>query len=201
MCQTMRFCDMILHKRVLDRPMQECIVKLVRDIAGAVPFITHETRRGQKLSVRMTSAGDVGWISDRKGYRYEASHLNGKDWPEIPTEIRAIWDKVAGVDEPPDSCLINYYGEGARMGLHQDRDEADLSWPVVSVSLGDAALFRVGGENRRDPTRSIWLESGDVIVMSGASRLRYHGIDRIRFRSADLLPNGGRINLTMRVAQ
>ena len=99
----------------------------------------------------------------------------------------------------PDCCLINFDGEGTRMGLHQDRDEQDFSQPVLSISLGDEALFRMGNVERGGATRSVWLRSGDVVVMGGEARLRHHGIDRIRFGSSPLLPNGGRINLTLRV--
>ena len=100
----------------------------------------------------------------------------------------------------PDSCLLNYYGEGSRMGMHQDKDEADTRWPVVSISLGDEALFRVGGIEKPSPSKSVWLRSGDVVVLEGAARLAWHGIDRVRFRSSELLPDGGRINVTLRVA-
>ncbi len=99
----------------------------------------------------------------------------------------------------PDCCLLNYYGSEARMGLHRDADETDFSWPVVSISLGDSARFRIGGVQRSDPTTSVLLESGDVVVMGGEARLAYHGIDRIRFGSSRLLPSGGRLNMTLRV--
>ena len=116
-----------------------------------------------------------------------------------PDEVLAIWRDTTGLTRDPDCCLINYYGEGARMGLHQDRDEADFTYPVLSVSLGDDGLFRIGNETRGGKTESIWLESGDVLVMGGAARLTHHGVDRIRFGSSRLLPKGGRINLTCRV--
>jgi alkylated DNA repair protein (DNA oxidative demethylase) len=103
------------------------------------------------------------------------------------------------LDRKPDSCLINYYSGAAKMGLHQDRDEASFDWPVVSISLGDDALFRIGGMDRRDPTESFWLSSGDVVVLQGESRLAYHGVDRVRFGSSRLLEGGGRLNLTLRV--
>jgi alkylated DNA repair protein (DNA oxidative demethylase) len=153
------------------------------------------------MSVRMTGAGRVGWVTDRKGYRYAPRHPSGREWPPIPEPVLAIWRSVTGLDRDPDCCLINFYGEGARMGLHQDRDEGDFSWPVVSVSLGDDALFRMGGPDRSDPTRSHWLSSGDVVVMGGPARLAWHGVDRVRHGSSRLLPQGGRINLTLRVVQ
>lgn len=151
------------------------------------------------MSVRMTSAGKYGWYSDKAGYRYVEHHPSGRDWPAIPDQLCAIWRRFGHADRAPDCCLINFYSEGARMGMHQDRDEADYSWPVVSVSLGDDGLFRMGGTTRRGPTRSIWLKSGDIVVLGGDARLAFHGVDRIRFGSSSLLPQGGRINLTMRV--
>jgi alkylated DNA repair protein (DNA oxidative demethylase) len=168
-------------------------------VAAAAPFVRPETPRGRPMSVRMTAAGRYGWITDRKGYRYEPRHPSNVDWPPIPGQVLALWHDVTGLDRAPDCCLVNWYGEGARMGLHQDRDEADFTMPVVSVSLGDEALFRVGGTERGGRTGSVWLRSGDVAVLEGESRLAYHGIDRIRFGSSTLLPQGGRINLTLRV--
>ncbi len=149
----------------------------------------------------MTGAGPVAWTSDLSGYRYASAQPDGDGWPEIPESALSVWEQVAGVPCAPDSCLVNYYGDGAKMGMHQDRDEAETDWPVVSISLGDDALFRVGGQDRRDPTKSIWLQSGDIVVLSGTSRLAYHGIDRIKFGSSPLLDRGGRINVTLRVAR
>ena len=153
------------------------------------------------MSVRLTAAGDFGWFSDQRGYRYVKQHPSGVNWPEIPAEIMAIWRVVAGGVPDPECCLVNFYGEGASMGLHQDRDEANFDWPVVSISLGDDALFRVGGTERGGKTESIWLQSGDVAVMGGAARLNYHGIDRIKFGSSSLLKEGGRLNVTLRVVR
>lgn len=171
----------------------------LRAVAATAPFFRPETRRGQKMSVRMTSAGSLGWVSDRRGYRYEPRHPSGMAWPPIPPSVLAVWQAVSGVQRQPDACLINFYGEGARMGLHQDRDEGDFSWPVVSISLGDDGLFRVGNVERGGRTESVWLRSGDVCVLQGSSRLVYHGVDRIRFGSSALLPEGGRVNITLRV--
>ncbi|WP_268875856.1 alpha-ketoglutarate-dependent dioxygenase AlkB family protein [Phaeovulum vinaykumarii] len=178
---------------------QRTLVDEIRAVAAAAPFVTPVTRRGQPLSVRMTSAGRFGWIGDRRGYRYAETHPAGMGWPPIPPRLLDLWAAVAPDARPPESCLINYYGEGARMGLHQDRDEADLSQPVVSVSLGDDALFRVGNVARGGSTESLWLRSGDVLVMGGPGRLRHHGVDRIAFGTSALLAQGGRINLTLRV--
>jgi alkylated DNA repair protein (DNA oxidative demethylase) len=157
------------------------------------------TPSGKKMSVRMTSAGRYGWVTDRRGYRYEACHPDGMPWPAIPQGVLEIWRALASAARDPDCCLINHYTGTARMGLHQDRDEADFSWPVLSVSLGDDALFRVGNTTRGGPTESIWLNSGDVLVMGGDARLLHHGVDRIRPDSSTLLQGGGRINLTCRV--
>ncbi len=151
------------------------------------------------MRVQMTSAGAFGWFSDRSGYRYEPRHPSGVAWPPIPDQALEIWNAVSGVSRAPECCLVNFYRDTARMGLHQDKDEEDFDMPVVSVSLGDDALFRIGGAERSDPTESIWLSSGDVLVMSGESRLAFHGIDRIKPGTSSLLKNGGRINLTMRV--
>lgn len=183
----------------LDTPAQAALVEALRAVAAAAPFVRPETPRGRPMSVRMTAAGRYGWITDRKGYRYEPRHPSGVAWPPIPGQVLALWHDVTALDRAPDCCLVNWYGEGARMGLHQDRDEADFTMPVVSVSLGDEALFRVGGTERGGRTGSVWLRSGDVAVLEGESRLAYHGIDRIRFGSSTLLPQGGRINLTLRV--
>jgi alkylated DNA repair protein (DNA oxidative demethylase) len=183
----------------LDRAAQTAMVEDIRAVVRAVPFFTPETPRGRKMSVRMTAAGDYGWISDRKGYRYEPRHPTGVAWPPIPNSVLSVWRAVSGAPRDPQCCLVNWYGEGAKMGLHQDRDEADFDMPVVSISLGDEALFRVGGVERGGPTRSVWLRSGDVAVMGGAARLVHHGVDRVRWGTSSLLPGGGRINLTLRV--
>jgi len=188
-----------IYREVLDRAAQKALVADLRGVAAAAPMFSPLTPFGRPMRVRMTSAGRYGWYSDRSGYRYERLHPDGRPWPGIPQSVLDIWHRFVGAAREPDCCLVNYYGEGARMGLHQDRDEADFSWPVVSLSLGDEALFRMGGTARGDKTASVWLRSGDVVVMGGEARLCYHGIDRIRFGSSTLLPGGGRINLTLRV--
>ena len=188
-------------KGLLDRPAQEAMVADLKRVAESAPFRRYETPGGRRMSVRMTAAGDLGWVTDRSGYRYDPMQPGGGPWPSIPASILTVWGKVSGASRMPDSCLVNFYGEGARMGMHQDRDEENASWPVVSISLGDEALFRVGGTTRGGPTASIWLESGDVAVLAGEARLAFHGIDRIRFGSSALLPDGGRINVTLRVAR
>ncbi len=188
-----------LHKSYLDPGAQNALVDELRHVIRQAPLFSPETPYGKPMSVQMTSAGAFGWYSDRSGYRYADRHPSGAQWPAIPEPVLDIWRDVSGVSRLPECCLLNYYTEGAKMGMHQDRDEADYAMPVVSVSLGDAALFRIGNRTRGGKTESVWLESGDVIVMSGDARLIYHGVDRIRFGSSSLLSNGGRLNLTLRV--
>lgn len=183
----------------LDVSAQTEMVAALRDVVAAAPLFAPETRWGKKMSVRMTSAGRYGWFSDRRGYRYIAQHPSGADWPPIPDPVMDVWRALAPQARAPECCLVNFYTGGAKMGLHQDRDEADFSQPVLSISLGDDALFRIGGTERGGKTQSTWLESGDVMLLTGPSRLAYHGIDRIRGGSSTLLAGGGRINLTLRV--
>ena len=188
-----------IHEGLLDRPGQERVVADIRAVLRAAPLVRPVTRWGRPLSVRMSSAGTLGWISDRRGYRYADRHPSGAAWPAIPASVRAVWDQVAPGAREPESCLVNWYDSDARMGLHQDRDEGDLDQPVVSISLGDDALFRVGGLDRGGRTESAWLRSGDVAVLGGAARLAFHGVDRIAPGTSDLLGVPGRINLTLRV--
>ncbi len=190
-----------IRKGYLDNAAQNRLIDALRPILKSAPLFRPVTPSGKEMSVRMTSAGDLGWVTDKAGYRYQDQHPKGMGWPKIPEPVLAIWQDLVGRDRAPDCCLINYYGEDAKMGLHQDKDEADFSWPVLSVSLGDDALFRIGNTTRGGKTDSLWLNSGDVVIMGGPARLTYHGVDRIRFKSSKLLPKGGRINLTLRVAR
>lgn len=190
----------LLHDGWLGPAEQAALVEDLRGVIAAAPLFSPMTPYGKPMSVRMTSAGSLGWISDRRGYRYAPLHPQGTSWPPIPERVLAVWRAVSGVERLPDCCLVNFYGEGARMGMHQDRDEADFEWPVVSISLGDDALFRIGNVERGGKTESVWLRSGDVMVMGGAARLAYHGVDRIAFGTSTLLRQAGRINLTLRVA-
>lgn len=167
----------------------------------AAPFFQPQTPGGQAMSVRMTSLGARGWFSDHSGYRYiEAHPVTGRPWPPMPPMLLELWERLAGASAPPDACLVNLYDDGARMGLHRDQDEADFAHPVLSVSLGDTAVFRLGGLGRKDPTRSFRLASGDVCLLSGPARLAYHGVDRVIPGSSRLIPGGGRLNLTLRRA-
>lgn len=180
----------------------ECrdLVGLLRQIAEVAPFFTPTMpKTGKPFSVRMTNCGSLGWVSDQAGYRYQPAHpVTGQPWPPIPDILTALWRDVAGDAPAPEACLVNYYAPDARMGLHQDRDEQTFDAPVVSVSLGDTALFRIGGTRRNDPTRSFRLQSGDVLVFGGPARLAFHGIDRLYAGSSTLLEKGGRLNLTLR---
>jgi alkylated DNA repair protein (DNA oxidative demethylase) len=189
----------------LDRAAQVGLVADLRRLVAEAPFFTPTMpRTGKPFSVRMTNLGSLGWVSDRDhGYRYQATHPEtGRPWPEIPDAVLTVWRQVAGYPHGPEACLVNYYGPDARMGLHQDRDEEDFAAPVVSISLGDACRFRIGGTARGGPTRSLNLSSGDVVVLGGAARLAFHGVDRLDPGTSTLLagwfPAGGRINLTLR---
>ena len=188
-----------IYSGFLDLAAQTALVDDIRNVVRAAPLFSPDTPYGRPMSVRMTSAGDYGWYSDRTGYRYRTTHPNGSPWPPIPQSVLNVWQSVAQSPRIPQCCLINFYAEGAKMGMHQDKDEADFVNPVVSISLGDEAQFRIGNSTRGGKTESVWLRSGDVVVFGGDARLTYHGVDRIRHGSSTLLPNGGRINLTLRV--
>ena len=175
---------------------------LVDHVMAIAHFYRPVTPGGRPMSVEMTNLGPLGWITDARGYRYEPNHpITGEPWPPIPTLLLDLWADVADPAVPPDACLVNLYRRGARMGPHQDRDEADFSLPVLSVSLGDTAIFRLGGCRRSDPSRSLRLSSGDVCLLTGEARLAYHAIDRILAGSSRLVPGGGRLNLTLRRAR
>jgi DNA oxidative demethylase len=190
----------IHYPAYLDRAAQEALRDALRAILAEAPlFQPRMPRTGKPFSVRMSNCGTLGWVSDEEGYRYQATHpATGAPWPPMPPRVIEAWAELAPGAPPPEACLINFYDEGARMGLHQDRDEAELSAPVVSLSLGDTALFRVGGVTRGAPTRSCRLASGDAMTLGGPARLAFHGVDRVVAGSSTLLAAGGRINLTMR---
>ena len=179
--------------------------RLIDEVLAAIesaPLYRPIMPNGKAMSVRMTNLGPLGWVTDNGGYRYETSHpVTGAPWPAIPPILLALWADLADPDAPPDACLVNLYDADARMGLHQDRDEADFGFPVLSVSLGDTAVFRIGGLERKDPTRSVRLASGDVCILAGEDRLAFHGVDRVLAGTSRLIPGGGRINLTLRRAR
>jgi len=193
--------DFHLVPGYLDRDAQEGLLAAVRVVIARAPLYTPRMpKTGQPMSVRMTNCGPLGWVTDEhRGYRYQSTHPEtGEPWPAIPDILIDAWNALGDYPAAPEACLINYYGADARMGLHQDRDEDDFAAPVVSLSLGDTCLFRIGGTKRSDPTRSLRLASGDGAVLAGNARLAFHGVDRIVPGSSTLLPEGGRINLTMR---
>lgn len=196
---TLTIRNVQVFKGYLAAGEQHSLVAELRKVVERAPLFSPMTPYGRRMSVGMTSAGKYGWYADRSGHRYERRHPDGQPWPPIPAGVLAIWRMLVSEKRMPDCCLINHYREGARMGLHQDRDEADFGWPVLSVSLGDEALFRIGNTTRGGRTESVWLQSGDVVLMGGEARLIYHGIDRIRPGTSRLLDGGGRINLTCRV--
>lgn len=184
----------------LDPEAQARLLEAIRAVAAAAPlFAPRMPKTGKPFSVRMTNCGPLGWVSDASGYRYQPMHPEtGRPWPAMPDIVLKAWADLSDYAHPPQACLINHYAGGARMGLHQDKDEADFAAPVVSLSLGDSALFRVGGRGRKDSTRSFELHSGDAVVLGGEARLAFHGIDRIVPGSSALLREGGRFNLTLR---
>jgi len=186
---------------LLDRAAQEALRDEVFARMRQAPlYIPRMPKSGVPMRVRMTNFGSLGWVTDKEqGYRYQAGHPeNGKPWPDIPESVLQLWRKYSGYPADPEACLVNYYEGEARMGLHVDSDEDDWDAPVLSISLGDTALFRIGGVVRSDPTRSVRLASGDVCMLAGPSRRAFDGVDRILLGTSRLLPKGGRINLTVR---
>lgn len=185
----------------LNEAAQDSLLAELRRIIAEAPLFTPTMpRSGTPMSVRMTNCGPLGWVTDKeRGYRYQPTHpMTSKPWPPMPQVLLDLWNEVSGYPAPPEACLINYYAGTAKMGLHQDKDEEDFVAPVVSVSLGDTGIFRVGGKSRKDPTQTFELKSGDVVVLGGKDRLAYHGIDRVLPGTSVLLPDGGRFNLTLR---
>jgi alkylated DNA repair protein (DNA oxidative demethylase) len=186
---------------LLDPKAQNALTRLTLAAFETAPPANYETAYGKAMSVTMTSFGPLGWTSDKTGYRYADRHPGtGEPWPDMPQALLDLWATLGDPQTPPDSALINLYRDDARMGLHQDRDEADPRFPVLSISLGDTAVFRIGGTSRKDPTRSLKLSSGDVCRLSGPARLAFHGVDRILPGSSGLVPGGGRVNITLRRA-
>ena len=184
----------------LDGTAQKALLDQVLTAVETAPFYRPVTPGGRPFSVEMTGMGPLAWVSDRAGYRYQPAHpVTGQAWPPMPQALLDLWDALTDWPAPPDACLVNLYRGEAKMGLHQDRDEADLSAPVLSVSLGDTAVFRIGAAEG-GKTHSLKLASGDVCALTGPARLARHGIDRLLAGSSQLVPGGGRINLTLRRA-
>lgn len=195
--------SLLLRGFVLER--EHLILQALTDIINEAPLRSMMTPGGQMMSVRTTNCGQVGWVSDRCGYRYaENDPKTGKPWPAMPaafTELALEAAQAAGFGHfNPDACLINQYEIGAKMGLHQDKDEVDFSQPIISVSLGIPAIFMFGGLKRSESAERVLLWHGDVVVWGGKDRLRYHGILPIK---PDIHPTLGpsRINLTFRRAR
>jgi alkylated DNA repair protein (DNA oxidative demethylase) len=185
----------------LDRHAQENLVELIRQVVTEAPlYVPAMPGTGKPMSVRMTNCGSLGWVTDKEcGYRYQPTHpLTGEPWPPIPPVLLDLWRELCDYPKEPEACLVNFYSDEAKMGLHQDKDENELLAPVLSISLGNTCLFRVGGLNRNDPTGSFKLSSGDIVILGGEGRLAFHGVDRIYPATSTLLKNGGRINLTLR---
>ena len=185
----------------LNEASQAAILNDINSVIDRAPWFTARMpKTGAPMSVRMTNCGPFGWVSDKeRGYRYQAEHPEtGRPWPPMPESLLKIWRTYSDFDGPPEACLVNFYGSGTKMGSHRDFDEDEPRAPVVSVSLGDDAVFHIGGLKRGDPKRRITLRSGDVVVLGGAARFAYHGIDKVLPGTSDLIPGGGRINLTIR---
>jgi alkylated DNA repair protein (DNA oxidative demethylase) len=189
-----------LWREALDGSVQRALLDDVLERTKQAPFYRPRMPvSGKPFSVEETNFGPLGWLSDERGYHYSRMHpVTGQRWPEVPPALLQLWQDATGYPAPPECCLVNLYRDAARMGLHQDRDEQVLDAPVLSVSLGDTALFRIGGPSRRGPTKSLTLTSGDVLVFGGPARLAFHGIDRVIPGTSGLIPGGGRINLTLR---
>lgn len=186
---------------LLSADEQAALAKEITAIVAAAPFFTPTMpRTGKPFSVSMTNCGPLGWVSDKdQGYRYQATHpVTGAPWPAIPAHVLDIWREHANCAHLPEACLVNLYQAGTKMGSHVDRDELDRTAPVLSISLGDSAVFHVGGTERGGPKKRVTLRSGDVLILEGASRFAYHGVDKVLTGSSTVWPGGGRINLTLR---
>jgi alkylated DNA repair protein (DNA oxidative demethylase) len=192
----------VLRGFVLD--IEDALLADLAQIAGDAPFRHMTTPGGFQMSVAMTNCGKVGWVTDRSGYRYDpCDPVSGKPWPAMPETFRDLADRAstrAGfAGFTPDACLINRYDPGAKLSLHQDKDERDFGAPIVSVSLGLPATFLFGGLKRKDPQEKIELQHGDVMVWGGSSRLAYHGVNPLKDGHHPKLGTH-RINLTFRKA-
>jgi alkylated DNA repair protein (DNA oxidative demethylase) len=180
------------------------LVAMVQHVAAAAPFRQMVTPGGFQMSVAMTNCGRAGWVTDRRGYRYDVlDPIAGQPWPAMPAALQDLATRAAAAGGfagfIPDSCLINRYEPGSRLSLHQDRNERDFAAPIVSVSLGLPAVFLFGGPARADRSRRIRLESGDIVVWGGPARLAFHGVAPLA-EGDHPLTGRCRINLTLRKA-
>jgi alkylated DNA repair protein (DNA oxidative demethylase) len=187
------------------KPHEPELIAALREITAQAPFRHMFTPGGHQMSVAMTNCGNAGWVTDRSGYRYDgADPESGKSWPAMPESFRELAQRAAEeggfAGFAPDACLINRYEPGARMSLHQDKDEEDFGAPIVSVSLGLPAIFMFGGMKRSDKPQRYRLEHGDVVVWGGPSRLFFHGVGPLADGEHALLGRQ-RINLTFRKAR
>lgn len=190
-----------LYAGVLSSAEQKELLADIQDVMLSAPlFQPCMPKTGQPFSVKMTNCGPLGWVSDKeRGYRYQPTHVEtGRPWPPMPQKLLDLWRDYAAFEGSPEACLINHYPAGAKMGSHRDKDEDEPQAPVLSISLGDDAIFHVGGSKRGDPKVRVTLRSGDVCLLGGPARFAFHGIDRILPGTSDLVPGGGRINLTLR---
>lgn len=195
----------ILKKGALNTGLQAVLFETVLKLAEKADFSHARTKSGGLYSAEMTSCGPLGWWSDRKGTRYcDVDPRTGAKWPEMPPifldTLTDVLSKTEWDGFKPDACLINKYGKGAKMGLHQDKDEADFTQPIVTISLGASADFLVGGKARFDKPVRFLIESGDVLIMAGESRLRFHGIRKIYPGSSPIAGLDKRLSLTFRKA-
>ena len=192
-----------LLKSRLTKVVQQEVLAAARIVVKQAPLFRPSMPSGQSFNYSMTNCGDLGWVADRHGYRYQQTHPHTfKVFPAMPQMIRnlaiAIAKETGNNDFHPQSCLINLYGKGEKLGMHQDKTEENLSAPIISVSLGDSGIFVLGGLLRTDETRQYIVQSGDIIVLSGESRNYFHSFKGIVPNTSNLLKNGGRLNLTIR---
>lgn len=197
----MDFYGFDYYPNYFNRSEQESLLNDIRKVVHDAPFfVPRMPKTGKEMSVLQTNCGKLGWVTDKeKGYRYQTTHPETeKPWPEIPPRLKQLWQLLSNFAGEAEACLINYYSVTARMGMHQDKDESELTAPVISLSLGDSCLFRVGALSRGGRTHSLRLNSGDVIMFGNTMRLAYHGVDRIYPKTSTLLKIPGRLNLTLR---
>jgi alkylated DNA repair protein (DNA oxidative demethylase) len=190
-----------VHAGCLTLADQRALLAEVEQVMALAPLYRPAMpRSGKPLSVEMTNSGPLGWVTDKDGgYRYQATHpVTGAPWPPIPSLLLDLWRRFANYPVLPEACLVNLYAPTSRLGSHVDSDEAATWAPVLSVSLGADAIFHIGGARRSDAKSRLLLHSGDVVVLGGAARRCYHGVDRILPETGTLLAPGHRLNLTLR---